>query len=160
MNGQVAGAPLESIAHIIQTALTPVFLLTGVATLLNTISTRLARVNDNTRHVADQLDNAPAGEAQAILTARLAGLNQQNALLIAAMVLAALAGTATCGAILTLFVGALRDEGAAAVLFALFGIAVACTTGTLIAFLAETVLSWRALRVEAGRAGAWRVPDL
>ena len=33
---------LESVAKIIQMALTPVFLLTGLATLLNVFSTRLA----------------------------------------------------------------------------------------------------------------------
>jgi hypothetical protein len=73
-------------------------------------------------------------------------------------VLAAITGAATCGAILTLFVGALPDE-AAAVLFALFGVAVACTRGTLVAFLVGTMPSWRALRADAARAGAWRFPD-
>ena len=40
------GAALDTIAHIVQVALTPVFLLTGIATLLNVFSTRLARVAD------------------------------------------------------------------------------------------------------------------
>ena len=38
--------PLASAAHVIQTALTPVFLLAGLATLFNVFSTRLARVAD------------------------------------------------------------------------------------------------------------------
>jgi hypothetical protein len=33
--------PLDTVAHIIQVALTPVFLLSGIATLLNVFSTRL-----------------------------------------------------------------------------------------------------------------------
>ena len=48
------GSALDTIAHIIQVALTPVFLLSGIATLLNVFSTRLARVADRvetvTRH--------------------------------------------------------------------------------------------------------------
>ena len=40
------GSAFESIAHIIQVELTPVFLLSGIATLLNVFATRLARVGD------------------------------------------------------------------------------------------------------------------
>src|SRR4051812_512761 len=41
-----AGTGVETVAHIIQAALMPVFLLSGIATLLNVFSTRLARVAD------------------------------------------------------------------------------------------------------------------
>jgi len=37
---------VESVAHVIQVALTPVFLLSGIASLLSVLSTRLARVAD------------------------------------------------------------------------------------------------------------------
>jgi hypothetical protein len=40
------GSALDDIAHIIQVALTPVFLVSGIATLLNVFSTRLSRVAD------------------------------------------------------------------------------------------------------------------
>jgi len=151
----VADAPLDSIAHIIQTALTPVFLLTGVATLLNILSTRLARVSDLMRAVAA----LPAADAR-VLHLRLLRLRRRSAVLVAAMVSGTLAGAFTCGAILTLFVGALRDRGAASVLFALFGAAVACTTGALGALLVETLLSWRGLGLEVAAPGAEQVPDL
>ena len=39
-------ATVESVAHVIQMALTPVFLLSGIASLLGVLSTRLARVAD------------------------------------------------------------------------------------------------------------------
>ena len=41
-----AGGSLEEVAHIIQVALTPVFLLSGLAGLLSVFSTRLGRVAD------------------------------------------------------------------------------------------------------------------
>lgn len=154
-------APLDSIAHIVQTALTPVFLLTGLATLLNMLSVRLARVNDLMRKVAGLLDDAPPGDAgRHVLHLRLARLQRRSTTLVVAMVLGALAGASTCGAILTLFVGALRDRGAASVLFALFGLAVIGTTASLVALLMETVLSWRGLRLEAAPSGARHVPDI
>ena len=42
----ISNAPLDLVAHVIQVALTPVFLLSGIATLMNVFSTRLARVAD------------------------------------------------------------------------------------------------------------------
>lgn len=44
------GLGLDTIAHIIQVALTPVFFLTGIATLLNVFSTRLGRVSDRVHY--------------------------------------------------------------------------------------------------------------
>lgn len=41
------------IAHAIQLAIAPVFLLTGIAGLLNVMATRLARVIDRARHFED-----------------------------------------------------------------------------------------------------------
>ena len=50
-------APLDLVAHVIQVALTPVFLLSGVATLLNVFATRLARVADLIAKAADSDDD-------------------------------------------------------------------------------------------------------
>ena len=63
-----------------------------------------------------------------------------------AVVLGALGGGATCGATLTLFVGALRDRAGASILFILFGLAVLCTLGALIAFVVEMLIAGRGLR--------------
>ena len=150
-----AGTPLDNIAHIIQTSLAPVFLLSGVATLINTLATRLARISDLMQRVATQLDAASLGSDKAqLLQIRLTRLQQRNTVLVAAMVSGTVAGASTCSAILTLFVGALSDRGTASVLFALFGIAVVCTTGALVALMAEIVLAWRGLRAEAAFASA------
>ena len=52
------GSALDTVAHIIQVALTPVFLLSGIATLLNVFSSRLARVADLV-HAASDDSKAP-----------------------------------------------------------------------------------------------------
>jgi cell division protein FtsB len=49
-------ATVESVAHVIQMALTPVFLLSGIASLLGVLSTRLARVADRVDALAEQLE--------------------------------------------------------------------------------------------------------
>jgi Protein of unknown function (DUF2721) len=47
---------VESVAHVIQVALTPVFLLSGIASLLGVLSTRLAPVADRADALAEQLE--------------------------------------------------------------------------------------------------------
>lgn len=140
--------PLENVAHIIQVALTPVFLLSGVGTLLNVFNTRLARITDHLEHAQELLHAASDAPEAPALRMHLHRLRRRIFALDFAVALAAIGGAATAAATLTLFVGALRNEGVASVLFLMFGAAVACTTAALGAFLAETVLSWHGLRDE------------
>src|SRR5579864_6153161 len=116
---------LDPIAHIIQVALTPVFLLSGIATLLNVFSARLARVADRVEAVGKALEDADADQRQ-LLSAQLAQLHRRSVALDVAVILGAVGGAATCGAVMALFVGHLLDVTIASPLFALFGLAVAC----------------------------------
>jgi hypothetical protein len=138
---------LDSVAHIIQVALTPVFLLSGVATLLNVFSVRLGRVSD---HV-DKLvaETGRVGATSPGIAAQLAFLRLRSLVLDAASIMGALAGIATCAATLVLFVGALRDATTGAVLFLLFGGAVACTTASLALFVVEMLMAGHGLRSHA-----------
>ncbi len=142
------GVPLEGVAHVIQVALTPVFLLSGVGTLLNVFATRLARVTDHMEHAEELLRAEPTGPDAATLRSHLHRLRRRTLALDIAVALGAVGGGATAAATFTLFVGALRDSAVAWMLFLLFGAAVACTIGALTAFLAETALSWHGLRDE------------
>ena len=141
------GVPLGDVAHVIQVALTPVFLLSGIGTLLNVVNTRLARVNDHLEHAAEVLAGMQEGDP-AKLGAQVARMRRRTATLYVAMALGVMAGASTCFAILTLYLGTLRDARVTLALFALFGLAIACTTGSLIAFLGETMLSWHGLRTD------------
>jgi hypothetical protein len=58
-------------------ALTPVFLLSGIATLLNVFSTRLARVADRVDAVAKALEGADPDQVRA-LTAQLVHLHRST----------------------------------------------------------------------------------
>jgi hypothetical protein len=49
----------DPVGHVIQVALVPIFLLSGIATLLNVFSTRLARVADRGDQIRD--DRSAAG---------------------------------------------------------------------------------------------------
>src|SRR5215472_4003566 len=132
------GSPLETIAHIIQLALTPVFLLSGLATLLNVFATRLARVGDKVESITKALDDADDEQGR-VLQSLLKILHRRTIALDVAVILGALGGAATCGAVLAMFVGALSERATASVLFGLFGLAVICA---LCAIGFDRKLSW------------------
>lgn len=135
----IADQSLESAAHVVQLALTPVFLLSGIAALLNVFATRLGRVADQ----ADALAEKMADESR---DRRLNVLRWRARALDVAVVLAAVAGAATCGAVLVLFLGEVKGSAAADTLFLLFGSALVLTMGALIAFVIEMLLAGRGVR--------------
>src|SRR5438034_8059723 len=96
---QDVGSASDTIAHMIQVALTPVFLLSGIATLLNVFSTRLARVADQVQAVGKALEDADSAERRA-LSAQLARLHRRSVALDVAVVLAGIGGASTCAAVL------------------------------------------------------------
>ena len=142
------GAP-EYVAHVIQVALTPVFLLTGVSGLLNVFNARLMRMAGRAESAAELLRNSMDKSERARLEAQFAQLARRIFVLQVAIALGALGGAATAAATFTLFMGALRDAVIGSTLFILFGGAVVCIIMALAAFLTETILAWREL-VRAG----------
>jgi hypothetical protein len=144
------GAVLDTVAHIIQVALTPVFLLSGIATLLNVFATRLARVGDRVDALTEELATADAKQAE-LLSRQLVHLHRRSLALDLAVVLAAVGGAATCGAVLVLFVGAVQNRTVASVLFGLFGLAVVCALGAIIAYTVEMLIAGTGIRADADR---------
>jgi hypothetical protein len=151
LGSRTLGSTLDTIAHIIQVALTPVFLLSGIATLLNVFATRLARVGDKVEAVTKALDDAD-DEERTVLHAQLKTLHHRSIALDFAVILGAVAGAATCGAVLTMFVGALGEQAMASVLFSLFGLAVVCALCAIIAFTVEMLLAGTGIREEVAQS--------
>ena len=137
--------PLDTIAHVIQVALTPIFLLSGIATLLNVFSTRLGRVADRVEQITKVAVGADGSETSP-LADELSHLRRRSLALDAAVLLAAFGGAGTCLSVLTLFVGALRDATVATFLFTSFGLAVMCTIGAIGAFTAEMLMTGSGVR--------------
>ena len=131
---------LDAAAHVVQLALTPIFLLTGVSSMLSVFTTRLGRVADRVA----ALSRDGAGQRR-----QLERLRIRSRILDVAVVFASLAGILTCCAALTLFVGAVRHVDAGAVLFALFGAALICAVLALLSFSLETLISGRTVREQA-----------
>jgi hypothetical protein len=143
--GSEAAAALGSVVHIIQVSLAPVFLLSGIATLLNVFSTRLARVADQVDAAAKTMDGADAAAA-ALLSLRLAALNRRSLALDPAVALAAAGGALTCATVLALFVGEAGGPAVATMLFVTFGLAITCTLAAIAAFTAEMLMASKHIR--------------
>jgi len=142
---------VDSVAHVIQIALTPVFLLSGIASLLSVFSTRLARVADRVDALSEKLEEADMTE-RARLQERLTYLRRRSHVLDAAVMLGTLGGAATCLAALFLFVSTLREETGVGVLFISFGLALLFTVGALTAFMIEMLLASRGIRDRVAKA--------
>ncbi|WP_375380285.1 DUF2721 domain-containing protein [uncultured Sphingomonas sp.] len=140
-----AAPPIDLAAHVVQLALTPIFLLTGIASMLNVFTSRLARVSD-------QVDKAMALAEER--PRQLARLRSRSHLLDVAVLLAAIGGALTCGAAMTLFVGAIRTGAAGGLLFTLFGGALGCSILGLGAFAVEMILAGRTVREQVEERSA------
>lgn len=129
---------LQDAAHVVQLALTPVFLLSATATLLGVFSSRLARVADRVHVLATLTGDDHIAE--------LTLLKRRSRVLDVAVVIAALGGGLTCVAVLILFLSELRETAAARYLFLSFGGAIVLTMGSLGAFVTEMLLTARGVR--------------
>jgi hypothetical protein len=134
---------LDSAVHLIQVALTPVFLLSGIAALLNVFAGRLARVADRLESL-DGVDGEVESHVQRCDEIRR--LHRRSVVLDVAVVLGTLGAAATCLAIMTLFLLALSNISIAGLLLCLFALAILCTLGSVVAFGFEMLLSSQALR--------------
>ena len=137
---------LDPVIHIIQSSLTPIFLLTAVASLLSVFTTRLARVSDQVKVLADVASDNRMNDVA--VKRRLAFLRRRSHALEVAVILGSIAGACTCGTVLALFLALLRARATSAILFVLFGASILCTIGALGAFLLEVLVATRGIRAD------------
>ena len=141
-------APLDLVAHVIQVALTPIFLLSGIATLLNVFATRLGRVADLVVQITKAMEEADLDQS-ADLARQLLRLRWRSIALDAAVVLGAVGAASTCASVFTLFVGALRNATVASILITTFGLAIVCTISAIAAFTIEMLMAGSGVRAIA-----------
>lgn len=148
MAGLAASDPTGDVAHLIQTALTPVFLLSGIGSLLAVFNTRLARLSDHMAHAIDLLGGDASPAEREMLRLHLIRLARRSWFLDAAIALGAIGGASTCAAAFVLFLGSVGNSEVTDWLIGLFALALGCTVGSLSAFLGDSLLAWHGLRRE------------
>ena len=93
---------LDEIAHLIQLSIAPVFLLTGIGTLLNVLSGRLARIIDRARVLEQRLE-APETLRAAAIVNELNVLENRGRLIYHAIKLSTTSALLVCFLIAALF---------------------------------------------------------
>lgn len=154
---------VEVIAHVVQLAIAPVFLLTGVAALLGVMTARLARVIDRARLIEErwhqlEITDRNAAEADLVLLRRRASLSSW------AINFCAFAALLVCVVIATLFVDAFISANLTWLVGALFVITMLALMIGLVSFLLEVYLATHTLRIGApaerdGTATSLPCPD-
>lgn len=132
----ITGQPVSDIAHLVQMAVAPVFLLTGVGAVLSVLTTRLSRVIDRGR----QLDHwVSEGHDPSWYEHELKKLAKRNALINTAITLATMAAFFVCAVILAIFTSQIFPSQSAFgdVVTTFFILAMLCLMCSLAFFLAE-----------------------
>ncbi len=145
-------APVTDIAHNIQLAVAPVFLLTGIGSILNVIAARLARITDRARTLeADITGYAATRRSDALL--QLAILDRRMAATNRAIALCTLSALLVCVVVAILFIGDLMPMRWTAIVAVLFILAMLLLIAGLMLFLYEVQIALKSVRVQAALLG-------
>lgn len=137
---------ITDLAHTIQVAVAPVFLLAGIGGFLNVMAGRLARVVDRVRHIGgDGVLDDPGREAQ---VAELRVLNRRIGLVNNAILLCTASAILICLVVAGLFVADLARLGFARTMAMGFILAMLLLIAGLGFFLVEVRVAARMVHVE------------
>ena len=136
---------------IIQLAITPVILISGVGALMLTLTNRMARIVDRTRVLAVQVQ-ATAGEDRRHLENQLTIMWRRAKLIRMAVTFAGLSMLVACVLVIAIFAAALLDTDLTGGLKVLFTPSILLLIAALGAFLRDIYVSLHALKLEVDRA--------
>ena len=127
---------IDEIAHVVQLSVAPVFLLTGVGTLLNVLSGRLARIIDRARALEQQLDT-PEPRCAAEIKNELRVLEKRGRVIYHAVKLSTTSALLVCFVIAALFASSLLHGSIRLIVIGLFIAAMLTLIVSLVLFLRE-----------------------
>ena len=133
---------IGDIGHIIQLAIAPVFLVTGVGTNLLVLTNRLARIIDRSRLLEDRLDSSPnAGYSEELDT-----LYRRSHLINYAITLSTACGLLVCLVIAMLFIGDTLNLALDNYIAAFFVLGMLTLIGSFVYLLSEIFIASHSLR--------------
>ena len=137
---------MGTIAHVIQLAIAPVFLLTAIGTLLSVTTNRLGRIIDRARYLEVKLESVPP-EGAAGFHLQLANLSRRAKLINRAITLATVAALLVCTVIAVLFIGEFLSFNITFLVGFLFIVAMLSLVVALLSFLREIFVATANLRI-------------
>ncbi|HLW23480.1 MAG TPA: DUF2721 domain-containing protein [Steroidobacteraceae bacterium] len=134
------------IAHLIQVALTPIFLISAIGVTLNVLTSRLARIVDRARQMEERLIGLPAGEAGKlheqlrVMAGRARWINAAIALITVSALFIALV-------VVMLFVNAFLRWDLSAFIACMFILSMTAFAAALLSFLIEVRIATATLQI-------------
>lgn len=144
------GGNVGDVAHAIQLALAPVFMLTGIAGVLNVMTGRLARIVDRGRSVSEGTLTLDDGAREAVRD-ELENLEHRRKLTGRAINACTLSALLTCMVVATLFIEAMLGVSLRSIAGLCFIAAMFALIVGLGAFLREVHLSHQTVRIPVAR---------
>ena len=144
------------IAHLIQVALTPIFLISAIGVTLNVLTSRLARIVDRARAMEDRLLHPDYVHDGRDLHAQLKILARRSRWINAAIILITLSALFIALVVVMLFVNAFLRFELSAVIAGMFIMSMLTLAAALLTFLIEVRIATTTLRIgiiEASRQG-------
>jgi hypothetical protein len=144
------------IAHWIQIALTPIFLISAIGVTLNVLTSRLARIVDRARAMEDRLRLSEHRSESRGLHDKLLVLAERAKWINAAITLITLSALFIALVVVMLFVNAFLRWELSAFIAIMFILSMSSLAAALLAFLIEVRIATTTLRIgieEASRQG-------
>ncbi|QJD30285.1 DUF2721 domain-containing protein [Methylococcus geothermalis] len=137
---------IEDVAHVIQLAVAPVFLLTSIGAVLSVMTVRLSRCIDRARYLEDNLERLDQKMRQ-FAHVELRILWRRARMIGAALTLCTISALLICTVVGILFVGGISDAQLGTAIALLFIAAMATLMLALLVFLVEIYIGIATLRV-------------
>ena len=140
-------ASFEQISHIIQLAVAPVFLLTGVAALLGVLTTRFARITDRARLLEKHYNFVKDSEDGELVKFSLRSMWKRARLINRAIGLCVSAALMICLVVICLFLGEFLKVNLGTVIACLFILAMVLLSVGLIYLFREIHITTDSLKL-------------
>jgi hypothetical protein len=135
------------IAHLIQIALTPIFLISAIGITLNVLTNRLARIVDRARAIEDEVREAKRPHDAGELHATLNVLARRARYINSAITLITLSALFIALVVVMLFVNAFLRWDLSVFIACMFILSMLTLAGALTAFLIEVRIATNTLRI-------------
>jgi hypothetical protein len=150
MVGIMASTSLTELIPVLQVAIAPVILISGVGLLLLSLTNRFGRAVDRTRQIHHEICIAAAADRPR-LGRQVEVIYRRARLIQLSIVMGALSALSAAMLILTLFITALLKLGSAMVVSLFFICCLVTLVACLVTFIMDIRLSLRALKLELAR---------
>jgi len=137
---------IDTIAHVIQISVAPVFLLAGISGLLMVLTNRLARTIDRSRSLQGVEDGFLSPGQRVAIEAEMTSLLKRSRFINLSISLATCSALLVCLVIIMLFLGSLVSFNVAEVVASLFIVCMLVLSLAFCCFLTEVIIAARSLR--------------